>query len=110
MVKVLFIAMGLLLALPLCAQKNDLSLFAVGNLNGGSKITLNSQGGTPVAVNYRSSIGGAAQYNFWIASHVGGGIWSEAVDAASLTDEERGVMARNGVNNSWVMTTVAFNY
>lgn len=61
-----------------CAQKNDVGLFPIGNLNGGSFIHLGSQGGTPVAATYRSSMGGGGEYRRWITPRLSAGVWFEA--------------------------------
>lgn len=63
----------LIFCAPLFAQKNDLSVFAVGNFNGGSFIYLSD--GTPVAVAYKSSAGGGVEYRRWLTPNVAVGTW-----------------------------------
>lgn len=74
----LFLAAALAMARPARAQKNECAVFAVGDFNGGSFIHLNSQGGTPVAVTYRSAMGGAAACRRWLTPRVAAGVWWEA--------------------------------
>lgn len=59
-------------------QRNEVSVSAIGNFNGGSFIHLDYGNGVPVAVTYRSSMGGAIEYRYWLTPRVGLGLWMEA--------------------------------